>query len=68
MLRSSLVFNEEATLVAIVKRNIPMTKTLLKSKDSKIYVEHWRHPIIKALSTSAQSLNLKILRNYFLLV
>ena len=35
-LGSNLVFYEEDTSVAIVKRNVPMTKIFLESKDSKM--------------------------------
>ena len=65
-LGSSLVFNEEATSVAVVKRHIPMTE-MLQSKDAEQDTEDWRRPIIKVLLASAQSLNFKILKDYFLL-
>ena len=45
-LGSSLVFDEEAMSVAVVKRHIPMTE-LLESKDAELDIEDWRRPIIK---------------------
>ena len=60
------MFDEKVTSMVVVKRHIPMTE-MLESKDAELDAEDWRRLIIKALSTSAQSLNFKILKDYFLL-
>ena len=65
-LGSSLVFDENSTSISVLKRNAPLTKALLK-EDCEIDDKDWRHPILVALSVKSNSLNFKVLKDYYVL-